>query len=108
MLFVAATSGMRRTRTNPRVVFLIPLHRRRSADHVTAVAGVVGDLTLQLEDLVLHAGNTQLVLVLHAAEALLDATYIRPYVTLTLRLLLAYGSGCQNISHAAAGRAAVA
>jgi hypothetical protein len=99
---------MRRAFTNPLVVLLIPLHRWRAADHVAAVAWVVGNLALELENLVLHARDAQLVLVLHAAEALLDATNIRPYVALTLRLLLTYSSGGQNIPHAAAGRAAVA
>ena len=99
---------MRRASADPLAIFLISLHRWRPSGHVAAVAWVVGDLALELEYFVLHARDAQLVLVLHAAEALLDATYIRPYVTLTLRLLLAYGSGCQNISHAAAGRAAVA
>jgi hypothetical protein len=99
---------MRRASTNPLAILLIPLHRWRPSDHIAAVAWVVGDLALELENLVLHARNAQLVLVLHATEALLDATNVRPYVALTWRLLLAYGSGGQNIPHAAAGRAAVA
>ena len=98
---------MRQAFIDPLAILLIPLHRWRPSNHIAAVARVVGDLTLELEDLVLHAGDAQLVLILHAAEPLLNATYVRPNVALTLRILLAHGSSGKNISHAAAGRAAM-
>jgi len=98
---------MRRISTNLIATFLIPLRRWRSSDHIATIAGVVGDLALELEDLVLHARNAQLVLVLHAAEPLLNTAYVRPNVALALRLLLACDSSSQNIPHAATRGSAV-
>lgn len=46
--------------------------------HITRVTRLVGKLASNGEDLVLHPRDAQLVLVLHAAKALLEITNIRP------------------------------
>lgn len=57
-------------------IFLISLYWRPA--HVAAVARLVRKLSPDREDLILHPRDSQLVLVLHAAKALLQATDISP------------------------------